>query len=40
VDYSKYPAIRWKLLNIQKLKTENPEKFRQQGELLETVLSA
>ncbi|MDR0983034.1 MAG: nucleotidyl transferase AbiEii/AbiGii toxin family protein [Culturomica sp.] len=38
-DYSKYPAIRWKLLNIRTLKTENPEKFRQQVELLETVLS-
>ncbi|MDR0973937.1 MAG: nucleotidyl transferase AbiEii/AbiGii toxin family protein, partial [Prevotellaceae bacterium] len=24
VDYSQYPAIRWKLLNLRKLNTENP----------------
>ncbi len=26
VDYSKYPAIKWKLFNIKKLKERNPEK--------------
>ena len=28
-DYSKYPAIKWKLLNINKLKATNPEKHSQ-----------
>lgn len=30
VDYSKYPAVRWKLLNINKLKTGNPSKYIEQ----------
>jgi hypothetical protein len=33
------PAIRWKLLNLEKLRKTNPEKFRQQGEELERHLS-
>ena len=28
-DYSKYPAIKWKQLNINKLKRENPIKFEE-----------
>ena len=28
-DYSKYPAIKWKQLNINKLKQDNPIKFRE-----------
>ena len=28
-DYSNYPAIKWKQLNINKLKQENPVKFRE-----------
>ncbi len=35
VDYSTYPAVKWKLLNINKLKTSNPEKFKEQIALLE-----
>ena len=35
VDYSKYPAIRWKLLNIQKLRSNNPQKYQEQIELLQ-----
>jgi predicted nucleotidyltransferase component of viral defense system len=38
-DYSTYPAVRWKLLNIDKLKKANPEKFKEQITLLEQVLS-
>ena len=33
-NYSMYPAIRWKLLNIQKLRTDNPQKHQKQIELL------
>ena len=28
-DYSKYPAIKWKRLNINELKQNNPIKFRE-----------
>lgn len=38
VDYSKYPAIRWKLLNINKLKEINPQKHKDQIEILEHIL--
>ncbi len=37
VDYSKYPAIRWKLLNINKLKENNLVKYKEQIEELERV---
>jgi len=37
VDYSMYPAIRWKLLNIQKLKENNPQKYQEQIELLQKL---
>ena len=35
MDYSMYPAIRWKLLNIRKLKMINPKKYQEQIELLQ-----
>lgn len=38
VDYSKYPAIKWKLLNINKLKEQNPQKFTEQINILEQIL--
>lgn len=38
VDYSKYPAIKWKLLNINKLKENNPQKFTEQINILEQIL--
>lgn len=38
VDYSKYPAIRWKLLNINKLKETNLLKHEEQVETLKHVL--
>ena len=39
VDYSKYPAIKWKLLNINKLKGNNPRKHEEMVEVLKYVLS-
>jgi len=36
-DYSKYPAIKWKQLNINKLKQENSIKFRENIKKLEDV---
>lgn len=38
VDYSKYPAIRWKFLNICKLKESNPLKHEEQVEVLRQML--
>ena len=38
VDYSKYPAVRWKLLNINKLKTGNPLKYIEQVNAVKRVL--
>ena len=38
VDYSKFPAIRWKLLNINKLKNDNPLKYGEMVEILKHVL--
>jgi hypothetical protein len=32
------PAVRWKLINVNKLKAENPEKHAAQGEELEKLL--
>ena len=37
-DYSKYPAIKWKLLNINKLKECNSQKHEQQIAILKQVL--
>jgi hypothetical protein len=34
------PALRWKLLNLQRLRTENPEKHREQSKALDAALSA
>jgi hypothetical protein len=36
-DYSMFPAIRWKLLNIRKLKANNPQKYQEQVELMERL---
>lgn len=38
VDYSKFPAIKWKLLNINKLKDSNFQKYKEQIEIIEQVL--
>jgi hypothetical protein len=36
-DFQDFPAIQWKLLNINKLKRENPVKFRENSKKLEKV---
>ena len=38
VDYSMFPAIRWKLLNIRKLKDCNLQKYQEQIALLEKLV--
>lgn len=38
VNYGSFPAIKWKLLNIKKLKGSNPQKFEEQVEALKEVL--
>jgi predicted nucleotidyltransferase component of viral defense system len=37
VDYRKYPAVKWKLLNIKKLKEQNPHKYTEQIDILEQI---
>jgi len=37
-DFKRFPAIRWKLQNIQKLKQQNPQKHKIQLEALKRVL--
>lgn len=39
-DFERFPAVKWKLNNLQKLKESSPDKYRQQSEaLLETLAS-
>ena len=37
-NFSKFPAVQWKLLNINKLKKSNPAKHKMQVEKLENAL--
>jgi predicted nucleotidyltransferase component of viral defense system len=37
-NFEHFPAVQWKLLNLQKLKTNNPEKHKEQYEALEKKL--
>lgn len=37
-DFKQFPAILWKLQNLQKLKSNNPEKHRQQYKILKETL--
>jgi predicted nucleotidyltransferase component of viral defense system len=37
-DFERFPSVRWKLHNLQKLKDANPDKFREQSEALEKTL--
>jgi hypothetical protein len=39
IDYSMFPAVRWKLLNIRKLRDSNPQKYKEQIELLEVLFT-
>lgn len=38
LDFEKFPSIQWKLLNINKLKNNNPNKYNNQLNALEKVL--
>jgi len=38
-DFERFPAVQWKLQNLNKLKVKNPEKFNQLNVLLETLLN-
>ena len=38
VDYSKFPAVQWKLLNINKLKNINQQKYTEQTDILREIL--
>jgi predicted nucleotidyltransferase component of viral defense system len=38
INYGKFPAVRWKLLNINKLKESNSLKYREQIDILERIL--
>jgi hypothetical protein len=37
-DFQRFPSINWKLQNLQKLKDKNPDKHREQYELLKKKL--
>lgn len=39
-DFAKFPAVLWKLQNLQKLKDNNPEKHQEQYELLKETLES
>ena len=38
VDFSRFPAIQWKVQNLEHLRTNDPAKFAHQGSELEKVL--
>ncbi|MEM7618832.1 MAG: nucleotidyl transferase AbiEii/AbiGii toxin family protein [Pseudomonadota bacterium] len=37
-DFEKFPAVQWKLQNLEKLKTNNPDKHQEQYQALQSVL--
>jgi len=39
-DFQRFPAINWKLHNLQKLKDKNPDKHREQYEILKKKLNS
>ena len=38
-DFQAFPSVKWKLLNLEKFKTENPETYQQQLSELDKVLA-
>lgn len=38
-DFEKFPAVKWKLYNIRKLKDSNPDKYLKQYQALEEILN-
>lgn len=37
-DYQDFPSVKWKLLNLEKFKKENPDRYQQQVGELESIL--
>ncbi len=37
-DYQNFPSVKWKLLNLEKFKINNPEAYEQQLNELESIL--
>ena len=37
--FKNYPSVKWKLLNLQKLAEQNPEKLKMEVEKLKNLLS-
>lgn len=38
-DFQEFPSVKWKLLNLEKFKTEKPANYQQQLNKLESVLT-
>lgn len=38
-NFEKFPAVQWKLQNLQKLRSSNPDKYKRQYELLKQQLA-
>ena len=36
-EFADYPSVKWKLLNLEKLKKSNPKKLAKQAELLRNI---
>jgi hypothetical protein len=39
-DFERFPAVNWKLRNLEKLRESNPDKYQQQYEALEKTLNS
>lgn len=39
-DFAEYPSVKWKLLNLNKLKKANPRKLEKEAKLLDNILSS
>lgn len=39
-EFAEYPSVKWKLLNLNKLKKTNPKKLEKEAELLENILTS
>jgi len=39
-DFQHFPSVRWKLVNLQKLRETHPEKFEEQLKKLKSILES
>ena len=37
-DFERFPAVQWKIRNLEKLKMQNPKKYQKQQDLLKEYL--